>query len=114
MASNPSSKSFAKERAGFALNQIYDINSIDMGHVQSMGYDSDYAFLVDGINEYGDCTKSQNECLEALIYSDFKFEIRISISLLELQRSTSRKFFEKNAKISLFFAFFEKNAKNNN
>ena len=46
-------ESFAKKRAGYALSQIYGVDRINIGHVQSMGYDSDYAFLIDGINDYG-------------------------------------------------------------
>ena len=45
--------SIAKERAGYALSTIKEINSLDMGRVRGMGYDSDYGFLVEGTNNYG-------------------------------------------------------------
>jgi len=49
-------RSFAKERAGYALSTIKDINSLNMGRVRGMGYDSDYGFLVEGTNNYGTYT----------------------------------------------------------
>ena len=48
--------SFAEKRAGYALSTIKDINSLDMGRVRGMGYDSDYGFLVEGTNNYGTYT----------------------------------------------------------
>ena len=45
--------SFAKERAGNALSTLKDINSLNMGRVRGMGYDSDYGFIVEGYNRYG-------------------------------------------------------------
>ena len=48
--------SFAKERAGYALSTINDINSLKMERVRGMGYDSDYGFLVEGTNNYGTYT----------------------------------------------------------
>lgn len=45
--------SFAEERAMYALSTISEINEVDSGLMQGMGYDSDYGFLVDGYNKYG-------------------------------------------------------------
>ena len=57
MICSPSgAESFARERAGYGLSEIQKVSSLNMGRIRSLGYNSDYGYLIEGRNNYGGLT----------------------------------------------------------
>ena len=49
-------KSFAEKRAENSLSRIHNIRGLNMKRIKSMGYYSDYGYLIEGTNNYGGVT----------------------------------------------------------
>ena len=54
--SSSGAKSFAQERAKYGLSKINKTSSLNMEKISSLGYDRDWGYLIEGINNYGSVT----------------------------------------------------------